>query len=300
MATLLDTYMPYDAGPGANVTENGWRQFAKYFCGDGIRRGVANGFNTYGDSTGMQVKIDTGEAWIQGEWGSSTALKAQPIAAANPSQARNDLIVLRNDFVNNQMVLDALAGVPGSASFPALTRNTSIWEIQLAKVVVGAGVSTITAGNVTFLPQYTDGSALFRQNLISGSGQPLTTATNTAIVWNTPVNLSSAVHQTSGNTGFTFDRAGMWLVTYSLQYQANGTGSRWGWVAYTSNLNAQRMGQCSVQASGTAFTTVNGTAMNRFNVGDEIAVYAYQDSGTNTGVIPNYDASNVSLYWLGP
>ncbi|MES2405559.1 MAG: hypothetical protein V4567_14660, partial [Pseudomonadota bacterium] len=48
---------------------------------------------------------------------------------------RIDRVVLRADFVNNNIVLDVLQGTPAvSPAAPALTQNTSIWEISLAQM----------------------------------------------------------------------------------------------------------------------------------------------------------------------
>lgn len=154
-ATLLDSYMPFDTGPGSSVNEDGWRQFAKYFSGDGIKRGIANGFNTFGDSTGMQVKVDTGECQIQGQWGKGTSIKTQAIASNASGSNRLDLVILRNDFVANSISVDVLTGSSPTV-LPTLTQNTTKWEVQLAVVTVPNGAVTITAGNVQFIPQVAD------------------------------------------------------------------------------------------------------------------------------------------------
>lgn len=150
MATSVDSYMPYDSGPGSNVTETGWRSFMRRVGWTGVIPNVLNQFRPFGDSTGMQVKADTGEAWVEGQWGQSTSIKILPITNNTSGSPRIDLIVIRNDFVNNNIVLDIIQGTPGGFPVaPTPTQNTSKWEITLGLVAVGAGVSTITAGNVT-------------------------------------------------------------------------------------------------------------------------------------------------------
>lgn len=150
MATSLDSYMPYDSGPGSNVTETGWRGFMRRVGWTGIIPNVLNQFHPFGDSTGMQAKVDTGEVWIEGQWGQSTSIKIVPIASNTSGSPRIDLIVLRNDFINKNIVVDVVQGIPGGTpAAPTPTQNTAKWEIAVAQVAVGAGVSTITAGNVT-------------------------------------------------------------------------------------------------------------------------------------------------------
>jgi len=150
MATTLDVYAPFDSGPGANVMESTWRGFAKYMLETGIIRNGDDHFRVYADSTGMQVKVGTGHCWIQGHWGENAAEKVLPIAAADPTNPRDDLVVLRADFVNNHIVLDTKPGTPAaSPTEPSLTQSSSMWEIRLARVRVATNAVTIAAGDVT-------------------------------------------------------------------------------------------------------------------------------------------------------
>jgi hypothetical protein len=36
MPTSLDLYLPFDAGAGANVTEDNWRKMARHWLGSGV------------------------------------------------------------------------------------------------------------------------------------------------------------------------------------------------------------------------------------------------------------------------
>lgn len=156
MPTSLDTYLPFDAGAGANVTEDQWRAMAAHFLGSGPIRGEDNEMAPYGDSTGMQVKVKTGKAFVRGHYGENTSEKILPIAAVGGiagGQSRLDRVVLRADFVNNRIELDVVAGTPavtGSQVAPALVQSSSMWEISLGTVgpLTNATV-TIAAGTVT-------------------------------------------------------------------------------------------------------------------------------------------------------
>lgn len=303
VAQLLDTYMPYDSGPGSNVSEDGWRKFAKYFRGDGVIRGQGNELAVFGDSTGMQVKVPTGEVWIQGEWGQSSSQKILGIDTADGSLARKDLIVCRNDFVNNQMVIDKITGSPNASPVvPTPTQNTSLWEIQLGIVSVAAGASTITAGNVQALPQYTDGSAEY----LKGGNQTVNLNTTTAVQWLTAVTPSSAVRLESNNSTFTFLRPGMWLITYGIEWNNNAGHTRWAWFSPTATPNAKRRGQSVIDQSLAGFHSNTGSAMVRVNANDQYSMFVFQDNTATSNVIlggatgTDFDASNVQLYWLGP
>lgn len=146
------TYYPFGAGAGSGIDEAEWSEMAKYFRATGVIEGglALNDLEGYADSTGMQVKVKSGVAMIEGHFLKSTAVETLPITTADGSNPRIDLIVARVDWVNNDMELDVVDGAPaGSPSPPALTRTSSVYEIQLAEVYVDTSVSTIDAGDIT-------------------------------------------------------------------------------------------------------------------------------------------------------
>lgn len=148
MATPFSSYRPFDTGAGASVSEAGWRAMAKHWLTSGpIRTG--NGLEVYGDSSGRQVKVKTGEVWIQGHHGQLDTLTTLSITANTSGLGRVDLVVARMDSTANLIELDVVLGTPGvSPVAPSLTMSSTVWEVPLATVVVGDGVSTITAGAV--------------------------------------------------------------------------------------------------------------------------------------------------------
>lgn len=147
MATTLDTYAPYDAGAGGDSMEATWRAMMRRVLSTGVFTGVLNEFGVYADSTGMQVKVRTGECWIAGHWGQSTSEKILPVAANALGVTRGDRVVLRNKFGDNRIELDVLTGTTGTP--PAVTQDTSMWEISLATLSVPNGDLSIDAGQVT-------------------------------------------------------------------------------------------------------------------------------------------------------
>jgi hypothetical protein len=148
---MAQTYFPFDSGSGGSVTEAQWGQMAQFWLSTGIIKGQLNQLNPFADSTGMQVKVDTGMAWIQGYfYKNDSTIVTLPIATAPTSNSRIDRIILRVDWTLNTIVLAILQGASSaSPTPPALTQNTAIWEISLAQVLVGTNVSTIAAGNIT-------------------------------------------------------------------------------------------------------------------------------------------------------
>jgi hypothetical protein len=147
---MTKTYFPFDAGAGSEVQEAQWKEMAKLWAGTGVLVGLLNELETVGDSTGMQVKTDSGGAWVEGFYFKSTAQETLAIAASDPALDRIDRVVVQLNWTTNIIDLVVLTGTPaGSPTAPALTQNTAIWEIALAQVAVDAAVVTIAAGDVT-------------------------------------------------------------------------------------------------------------------------------------------------------
>lgn len=144
------TYFPFDSGQGANVTETHWMKMAQHWLGTGVIQGVRDTLEVYGDSTGMQVKVKSGAAWIKGHYFESDAEELLSIGGADPTNPRIDRIIVRLDWAENTIQFAVLQGTPAvSPIAPVVTQSTSRWEIALAQVRVNAGVLTITAGDVT-------------------------------------------------------------------------------------------------------------------------------------------------------
>lgn len=149
MAVTMTSYAPFDSGPGANVFESGWQAMMRRMGNPGVIRDSLNSFQVYADSTGMQVKVRSGEAWAEGEWGSNPTETILPIATAHATNPRKDLVVWRIDSTNNRLELDVIAGTAAaSPTEPALTRNSTIYESPLAIVDVPAADTSIDAAQV--------------------------------------------------------------------------------------------------------------------------------------------------------
>jgi hypothetical protein len=105
----------------------------------------------FADSTGMNVKIKSGQALVRGHYYDSTDQETLTIATADLSNPRIDVVVLRLDPTANSIVLAVVAGTPASSpTVPALTQTVGgVYEFPLAEVRVNAAVATIAPANVT-------------------------------------------------------------------------------------------------------------------------------------------------------
>jgi hypothetical protein len=223
-------YYPFDAGAGSSIDETKWGKMMRAWMNSGvIETGRShidlNKFEVFGDSSGMQVKVKSGAAWIEGFFVESSAEEIVTINTADPTNPRIDRIILKVDWSANSISLTKLTGTPdASPSIPTLTQDASTWEISLARVAVGAGVTTITSGNVTDERSYIYGSFM-RLLTINAADKHQTLTDGATINWNMD-NGGSAQVTLGGNRTMAAPTRLRQGATYVLQVIQDGTGSR--------------------------------------------------------------------------
>lgn len=144
--------MTQSAYPFSNspiLDANQWSKMAQNWLGTGVIKGILNELQVYADSTGMQIKVKSGQAYVKGHFFESSAEEVLAIGTAS-SNPRIDRVIVRVDWIANTLQLAVLQGVAAvSPTAPALTQNSSRWEISLAQIAIGTNASTIATGNVT-------------------------------------------------------------------------------------------------------------------------------------------------------
>lgn len=140
------TSWPFD---GQTVTETEFSQWANMLHSSGVN--ASTDFTVTADSSGMNVSSAAGLGLVRGHAAYDTAPEVLTIETADTS-ARIDRVVLELDpslTVPATIVRKIVKGTPGAGA-PALTQTVGgVFQFPLAQVAVGAGVVTITAGNVT-------------------------------------------------------------------------------------------------------------------------------------------------------
>jgi len=153
MTTTLSA-VPFDNSP--ILDEATWRAFMRHARGSGVIREYPtdpdklNEYEVYADSTGMQIKVKTGVAWVRGVFAPNASERTEAISAAHATLDRIDRVVLKLDTVNRTVTLEVVAGTAaGSPAAPTLTNTTSIYYIKLAQVFVTHAITTIAANMIT-------------------------------------------------------------------------------------------------------------------------------------------------------
>ncbi len=293
MAVTFDEYAPFDAGAGANVTESTWRKMMKHAGKpSGVLRGFDSWLEVFGDSSGMQVKVPTGQVWIEGHWGAITSTKTVPLTTAHATLGRLDRVVARADFVNNRIELDVLAGTPNASPvLPSLTQNTSIWEISLAQVAVAAATGTISAGNVTDKRTYDSAFARYRKT----GNQSLTSGSETKLTFTVGVHQTGDIVPNGALSEFTLNRAGVWLVSTNVSFGTGTTGLRRVRITNSTDTVMYAVQELDAEPDDVG---VNLSSNFHADAGTIISVYGFHDQGTSINVTDQSQGTWVAFTWL--
>lgn len=144
--------MAQSSWPFENIdtSETQFSQWARNI-GEGVKTGALNELEVFADSTGMQVKVKSGQALVRGHYYQSTAQETLTVTAADLTNPRIDLVVLELDPSANSIVLKVIAGSPSvtPAPQPLVQTDAGVYQVKLAEVLVDAAATTIAAGKVT-------------------------------------------------------------------------------------------------------------------------------------------------------
>lgn len=126
-----------------------WAEYFASFIGNGVFPVPSTGFQVVVDN-GMNLLLKAGKAWINGYFYNNTSDLTITIGTADGQLNRIDRIVVRWDLTNRIISAEVKSSAySASPTAPALQRDADIYELALADVYVGAGVTTITQSNIT-------------------------------------------------------------------------------------------------------------------------------------------------------
>lgn len=126
-----------------------WAWYFATFLASGVFPKPSDGLQVVAHS-GMEVRVNMGYAFINGYAFRNPVSKGVMLDRAEGALNRVDRVVVRWDLVLRDIYIDVLKGVPSAKPVAtALTRNTEIWELALADIYVGKGVTKILTQNIT-------------------------------------------------------------------------------------------------------------------------------------------------------
>lgn len=126
-----------------------WAWYFATFIANGIFPKPSDGLQVVAYS-GMEVKVNAGYAFINGYAFRNPATYSVTLDTAEGAQNRVDRIVVRWDLVERDMYIAVLKGTPSAKPVAAaVTRTTEIWELALADIYVGKGVTKVQTKDIT-------------------------------------------------------------------------------------------------------------------------------------------------------
>ena len=128
-------------------------QMSEYFDGlvsNGVYESVGGALQVTAVSSGMAVNVQTGRAIINCKWLSNDSVLTLDITQAHAVLNRYTAVVLRLDIVNRLMTITTKDGANASDPVkPTMQNDSTMIELCLAYIYVGAGVGSITQANIT-------------------------------------------------------------------------------------------------------------------------------------------------------
>ena len=126
-----------------------WAAYFASFVSNGTFASPSNSLQVVA-ATGMGITIKAGSGFLNGYYYRNTSDLNKTLAVADGVYSRIDRIVMRWSLINRTITVEVLQGSVATApTAPALTRNAEVYELALADILVGAGVTSVLQSNIT-------------------------------------------------------------------------------------------------------------------------------------------------------
>ena len=126
-----------------------WAWYFATFIANGVFPKPSDGLQVIAYDK-MEIKVNAGYAFINGYAFRNPVSMGITLSTAEGALNRIDRVIIRWDLTQRDMYLTVLKGVPSAKpTAAALTRNTEIWELAIADIYVGKGVTKIQTKDIT-------------------------------------------------------------------------------------------------------------------------------------------------------
>ena len=126
-----------------------WAEYFASFIGNGVFPVPSNNLQVVAGS-GMVVTVKAGKAWINGYFYHNTGDLSLTLPVADGVLNRIDRIVVRWDLTERLISVVVKSSTPSaSPTPPALQRDADAYELCLADITTGAGVTAISQAVIT-------------------------------------------------------------------------------------------------------------------------------------------------------
>ncbi|WP_099470122.1 hypothetical protein [Konateibacter massiliensis] len=126
-----------------------WAWYFATFIANGVFPKPSDGLQVIAYN-GMEIRVNMGYAFINGYAYKNPVSQSITLDTAEGALHRIDRVVVRWDLPKRDIYLAVLKGTPSAKpTAAAVTRNTEIWELALADIYVGKGVTRVQTANIT-------------------------------------------------------------------------------------------------------------------------------------------------------
>lgn len=151
----MEKYFPFDATeingePDRVYNAADFASFFSQFIGNGIYPNPASNLQVLSLNSNMVITVKSGSAFINGYGYINTEDMLVSINTANSSYNRKDIIVVCLDLVERKITVKYKPGIASAnPQEPELTRNSDVYELKLASIMVRSGTQSILQSDIT-------------------------------------------------------------------------------------------------------------------------------------------------------
>lgn len=211
---------------------------------------------------------------------SGTAGQGIPISITAVNDASNYALDVKNDDPTNSRALR----VRTSTGLAMLTADVNGVKASpdgstaSATVVTVTSVQTLTNKTASLLSASSNTQAVPQVKVTHSVTQSIANNSQTALTFDTELYDNDGLHSTTTNpTRLTPSRAGLWLLTGCIEYEANSTGYRDAIIRLNGN---NEVGWQRAQNVGPSLAVVAVTTPHPMSTSDYAELVAYQQSGS--------------------
>lgn len=245
-------------------------QFSAIFNGliaDGVYQHYGSGMEvkpSTSQSGGISVTVGTGRAWLNSTWTYIDALETINLTPANSTLSRYTGVVLKVDKNNRKNSIVTFDGAYSNSPQKTdvtnqLVNPSGIYYYLLAYIYVGAGISTITASNITPAIGNVSGSPTWKLNWVNHVIDPSINASYYYNQWDSQYTTWLNSIKNAWNTWFANSNSTVktawnnWLTSCSNAWDTYlaGKDSAWeAWLTHTDSLWSSWFGDVEYDEDG--------------------------------------------------
>ena len=127
-----------------------WASYFSALIGNGVFPNPATNLQVVPGASGLTVTVHAGKAWINGYYYNNTDDLTLTLPTSDGSKKRIDRIVVRWSLSDRKISAEVKSGTAATnPSAAVLQRDSDVYELAIADVLVGVAATSITSASIT-------------------------------------------------------------------------------------------------------------------------------------------------------